>query len=74
MLLTSNEEINFDSGNITLAAASGAKLYQMENCSFAEADSRMQRLSEKLSKSGKKSYIIPRGGSSDSSLWVSFQK
>ena len=56
-------------GNITLAAATGAKLYQMENCSFAEADLRMEKLAKKLAESGKKSYIIPRGGSNHVSIW-----
>ena len=70
MLLTNEGNIDFSSGNITLAAASGAKLYQMEPCSFAEADRRMEKLSQLLAKEGKKSYIIPRGGSNHASIWV----
>ncbi|CAG5098039.1 Oidioi.mRNA.OKI2018_I69.XSR.g15343.t1.cds [Oikopleura dioica] len=63
LLLTSNEsEITYDSGNITLAALSGAHMYKMETCSFDEADKRMENLSSHLAKSGKKAYIIPRDG------------
>merc|ERR1712130_656530 len=69
LLLTNEGDIDFSSGNITLAAASGAKLYQMEACSFAEADKRMETLSQLLAKEGKRSYIIPRGGSNHTSIW-----
>merc|ERR1712131_397870 len=69
LLTNGDEEINYNSGNITLASAVGAKLYRMEACSFAEADDRMDRLAKKLESKGKKPYIIPRGGSSDRSIW-----
>ena len=63
------KEITYESGNITLASAVGAHLYRMENCSFSEADNRMDKLAEKLISEGKKPYIIPRGGSSAASIW-----
>ena len=47
LLLTSNEsEITYDSGNITLAALSGAHMYKMETCSFDEGSSFSRDLSE----------------------------
>ena len=69
LLTNGDKEITYESGNITLASAAGAKLYRMENCTFAEADSRMKKLSDKLSTQGKRPYIIPRGGSNAASLW-----
>lgn len=73
LLLTKEGDIDYSSGNITLAAATGAKLYQMENCSFAEADRRMNQLLLQLADQGRKAYVIPRGGSSHVAIWVSFK-
>lgn len=70
LLLTSKEpEITYASGNITLAALSGAHMYRMEACAFDEADRRMKKLSARLAESGKKAYVIPRGGSNSVAAW-----
>ena len=66
-LLTSlDADINFDSGNICLAAGAGAKMYQIGHDGI---DEKMDSLAEELRSKGKTPYIIPRGGSNAPSIW-----
>jgi len=67
LLLTSlDADINFDSGNICLAAGAGAKMYQIGHDGI---DEKMDSLAAELKSKGKTPYIIPRGGSNAPSIW-----
>jgi len=67
LLLTSlDTDINFDSGNICLAAGAGAKMYQIGHDGI---DEKMDSLAAELKSKGKTPYIIPRGGSNAPSIW-----
>ena len=69
LLLTNlGTDITFDSGNVALASASGAHLYQVDK---EGVDEKMEELKQLLKKEKKNAYIIPRGGSNDISIWVS---
>merc|ERR1711977_372810 len=67
------QDINLDSGNVCLSLAAGAKLYQMmtsnDGSDEQKVNQKMKSLEKKLSTMGKKSYIIPRGGSNEVSIW-----
>lgn len=67
LLLTNlGTDITFDSGNVALASASGAHLYQVDK---EGVDEKMEELKQLLKKEKKNAYIIPRGGSNDISIW-----
>lgn len=67
LLLTSlDADINFDSGNICLAAGAGAKMYQIGHDGI---DEKMDSLAAELRSKGKTPYVIPRGGSNAPSIW-----
>merc|ERR1712106_1098384 len=67
LLLTMLEsDINLDSGNVCLAIGAGAKLYQIGHDGV---DEKMAELADELVQSGKRPYVIPRGGSNGPSIW-----
>lgn len=67
LLLTNlGTDINFDSGNVCLSAAAGAHMYQVEKDGV---DEKMDLLANDLTKQGRKTYVIPRGGSNEVSIW-----
>ena len=69
LLLTNlGTDITFDSGNVVLSSAAGAKMYQVDS---EGVDEKMAKLAKQLKSEGKKPYTIPRGGSNDISIWVS---
>ena len=69
LLLTElGSDINFDSGNVCLSAAAGARMYQVGK---EGVDDKMEHLAATLTKQGRRPYIIPRGGSNEVSIWVS---
>ena len=72
LLLTNlGTDINFDSGNVQLAAAAGAHMYQVD----ADAvDEKMDKLAKMLTMQGAKPYLIPRGGSNEVSIWVNYYR